>query len=240
MVGHCIQQIMEVPDMYVMCNPEYEPVRYQFLVGHFARIGIPSEKIHWVQKVWGHQLTSDQVFSVYDPFTPRFGIKINLSLQSVALSRGEISLILTFREAVRQALEAGNKEAIIFESDVMLRNDFLARLEAVLKGCSGFDWDYVSLGEGVSGRPPGHEPSYFGEQRIFPAPGQFVFRCCDSMLFRRSFLEKIWGTLVPFREPLDWEMNVQMLVHRGVPLWADPPLAEPGTARGRFVSSLPA
>jgi hypothetical protein len=240
MVDHCIQQIMEVPDMYVMCNPEYEPVRYQFLVGHFARIGIPSEKIHWVQKVWGHQLTSDQVFSVYDPFTPRFGIKINLSLQSVALSRGEISLILTFREAVRQALEAGNKEAIIFESDVMLRNDFLARLEAVLKGCSGFDWDYVSLGEGVSGRPPGHEPSYFGEQRIFPAPGQFVFRCCDSMLFRRSFLEKIWGTLVPFREPLDWEMNVQMLVHRGVPLWADPPLAEPGTARGRFVSSLPA
>jgi hypothetical protein len=110
----------------------------------------------------------------------------------------------------------------------------------VLKGCSGFDWDYVSLGEGVTGRPPGHEPSYFGEQRIFPAPGQFVFRCCDSMLFRRSFLEKIWGTLVPFREPLDWEMNVQMLVHRGVPLWADPPLAEPGTARGRFVSSLPA
>ena len=226
--------------MYVMCNPEYEPVRYQFLVGHFARIGIPSEKIHWVQKVWGHQLTSEQVFSVYDPFTPRFGMKINLSLQSVALSRGEISLILTFREAVRKILEAGHKEAIIFESDVMLRKDFLPRLEAVLKGCSGFDWDYVSLGEGVTGRPPGHEPSYFGEQRIFPAPGQFVFRCCDSMLFRRSFLEKIWGTLVPFREPLDWEMNVQMLVHRGVPLWADPPLAEPGTARGRFVSSLPA
>jgi GR25 family glycosyltransferase involved in LPS biosynthesis len=226
--------------MYVMCNPEYEPVRYQFLVGHFARIGIPSEKIHWVQKVWGHQLTSDQVFSVYDPFTPRFGMKINLSLQSVALSRGEISLILTFREAVRKILEAGHKEVIIFESDVMLRKDFLPRLEAVLKGCSGFDWDYVSLGEGVTGRPPGHEPSYFGEQRIFPAPGQFVFRCCDSMLFRRSFLEKIWGTLVPFREPLDWEMNVQMLVHRGVPLWADPPLAEPGTARGRFVSSLPA
>jgi hypothetical protein len=32
------------PHIYVMCNPEYEPVRYQFLVGHFARVGIPEEK----------------------------------------------------------------------------------------------------------------------------------------------------------------------------------------------------
>ena len=229
-----------IPHMYVMCNPEYEPVRYQFLVGHFARIGIPPEKIHWVKSVWGNQLTSQQVFSAYDPFTPRFGMKINLSLQSVALSRGEISLILTFREAVRQILEAGHKEAIVFESDIMLRKDFLARLDKVLKGCSGITWDYVSLGEAVSGRPAGHEISYFGEQRIFPAPGQFVFRCCDSMLFHRNFLEKVWGTLVPFREPLDWEMNVQMMVHGGKSFWADPPLAEPGTARNRFVSSLPA
>jgi hypothetical protein len=229
-----------IPHMYVMCNPEYEPVRYQFLVGHFARIGIPPEKIHWVKSVWGNQLTSEQVFSAYDPFTPRFGMTINLSLQSVALSRGEISLILTFREAVRQILEAGHKEVIVFESDIMLRKDFLERLDKVLKGCSGISWDYVSLGEGVSGRPPGHDASYFGEQRIFPAPGQFVFRCCDSMLFHRNFLEKVWGTLVPFREPLDWEMNVQMMVHRGKSFWTDPPLAEPGTARNRFVSSLPA
>ncbi len=226
--------------MYVMCNPEYEQVRYQFLVGHFARIGIPPEKIHWVKSVWGNQLTSEQVFSAYDPFTPRFGMTINLSLQSVALSRGEISLILTFREAVRQILEAGHKQAIVFESDIMLRKDFLERLDKVLKRCSGISWDYVSLGEGVSGRPQGHDVSYFGEQRIFPAPGQFVFRCCDSMLFHRNFLEKVWGTLVPFREPLDWEMNVQMMVHRGKSFWTDPPLAEPGTARNRFVSSLPA
>ena len=229
-----------IPHIYVMCNPEYEPVRYQFLVGHFARIGIPPEKIHWVKSVWGNQLTSQQVFSAYDPFTPRFGMKINLSLQSVALSRGEISLILTFREAVRQILEAGHKEAIVFESDIMLRKDFLARLDKVLKGCSGITWDYVSLGEAVSGRPAGHEISYFGEQRIFPAPGQFVFRCCDSMLFHRNFLEKVWGTLVPFREPLDWEMNVQMMVHGGKSFWTDPPLAEPGAARNRFVTSLPA
>ena len=229
-----------IPDMYVMCNPEYEQVRYQFLVGHFSRIGIPPEKIHWVKSVWGNQLTSEQVFSTYDPFTSRFGMKINLSLQSVGLSRGEISLILTFREAVRQILEAGHKEAIVFESDIMLRKDFLERLDTVLKGCSEITWDYVSLGEGVSGRPPGHEVSYFREQRIFPAPGHFVFRCCDSMLFHRNFLEKVWGTLVPFREPLDWEMNVQMMVHGGKSFWADPPLAEPGTARNRFVSSLPA
>jgi hypothetical protein len=169
-------------------------------------------------------------------------MKIHLSLQSVALSRGEISLILTFREAVRQILEAGHSEAIVFESDCMLRKDFLERIQSVLEGVARFPsgWDYVSLGEAVSGRPDGHDASYFGEQKVFVAPGQFVFRCCDSMLFHRKFLEKVWGTLVPFREPLDWEMNVQMLVHKGTSFWADPPLAEPGTARNRFVSSLPA
>jgi len=230
-----------LPHIYVMCNPEYEPVRYQFLVGHFARVGIPPEKIHWVKSIWGSALTSEKVFSVYDPFRPRFGIRANLSLQSVALSRGEISLILTFREAVRQILEDGHSEAIVFESDIMLRKDFVERLGLVLKDvfCRG-SWDYVSLGEGVSGRPGGHDPSYFGEQKVFDAPGQFVFRCCDSMLFSRRFLEKVWVTLVPFREPLDWEMNVQMLVHGGKSFWADPPLAEPGTARNRFPSSLPA
>jgi hypothetical protein len=229
------------PHIYVMCNPEYEPVRYQFLVGHFARVGIPEEKIHWVKSIWGSALTSEKVFSVYDPFRPRFGMKTNLSLQSVALSRGEISLILTFREAVRQILEAGHSEAIVFESDIMLRKDFLERLQTMLKEVHGRgQWDYVSIGEGVSGRPPGHDRSYFAEQKIYEAPGQFVFRCCDSMLFSRAFLEKVWQTLVPFREPLDWEMNVQMLLHKGTSLWADPPLAEPGTARNRFVSSLPA
>jgi len=176
---------------------------------------------------------------VYEPFKHRFGIKHNLSLQSPGLSRGEISLMLTFHEAMRQILEAGHERVIVFESDVTLREDFLDRLKTVLEGLLVGEWDYVSLSEGIGTRPTGHDKSYYGEQKLYPPPHQWVFRCCDSMLLRRRFLEKVWQTFIPFRECLDWEMNVQLMIHRGVALWADPPLVEPGTGRWKMQSSLP-
>ena len=60
------------------------------------------------------------------------------------------------------------------------------------------------------------------------------------MLFRGEFLGKIAQTLIPFRECLDWELNYQLAAHRGIALWADPPLAEQGTGRYRDVTLLPA
>jgi len=228
---------MNCPHVYVLCNRKHEAARYEILKKHLPARGIPLEKIHWVEGPWGSDLTSADAFGVWDPFRPRFGMNVSLSLQGVALSRGELSLMLTFRELLRQVLADGHDKVIVFESDVCLREDFLERLDVLLADPQ--PWDYISLGEGVGTRPPGCHPSYFSEQKLYKPPHQWVFRCCDSMLFRRSFLEKVWRTFIPFREPLDWEMNVQMMIHRGVPLWADPPLVEPGTARGRFVSSLP-
>ena len=228
---------MNIP-FYILCNSEKEPIRYKFLQEHLPKRGIPSESIHWVKGPWGSELTSEMVFSAWDPFSPRFELDTWITHQGVALSRGEVSLILTFREAIRQILEAGHDRAIVFESDVVLREDFMERLEVILK--DERKWDYVSLGEGVGTRPDGCNPSYFSEQKVYEAPHRAVFRCTDSMLLSRSFLEKVWNTLVPFREPMDWELNVQMIIHNGISLWADPPIVEPGSGRSRVASLLPA
>jgi hypothetical protein len=229
-----------IPHIYILCNAKHEPQRYQFLLRHLPARGIPAEKIHFVSTIWGSDVTSELMQKVCDPFVPRFGMKMNLSLQSAALSRGEISLMITFHECIRQILEARHERVIVFESDVTLREDFLPRLETVLKGCDdGREWDYVSLGEGVGTRPPDCNPSYFAPEKLYKPPHQWVFRCCDSMLLRRRFLEKVWHTFVPFRECLDWEMNVQLMIHGGVAWWADPPIVEPGTGRGKMNSSLP-
>jgi hypothetical protein len=229
-----------IPHVYILCNPKYETTRYEFLIRHLPSRGIPEDHIHFVYGLWGSDITTELMQRVYEPFKHRFGIKHNLSLQSVSLSRGEISLMLTFHEAVRQILLAGHERVIVFESDVTLREDFMNRLKTVLEGLvDGRAWDYVSLSEGIGTRPTGHDASYFGEQKLYPPPHQWVFRCCDSMLLRRTFLEKVWHTFIPFRECLDWEMNVQLMIHRGVALWADPPLVEPGTGRWKMQSSLP-
>ena len=206
------------------------------------KLKIPDEKIHYVWTKWGDEITPEEYFRIYDPFTQRFGIRPNLSQQSIGLSRGEASLMMTFYELLRQVLEGGYEEVIVFESDIWLREDFVERLKSVLEKGIGTDWDYISLGEGVGTRPPGlsgEDLSYFAPVKLLPPPHQWVFRCCDSMLLRRKFLEKVWQTFLPCRECLDWWMNVQIMIHRGVALWADPPLAEPGTGRSRVATTLP-
>ena len=230
---------MTIP-VFVMCHPEHEKGRYEWLRTHLPARGIRLETITWIHGLWGSELTAADVFAVYDPFKPRLGVGHTVCYKSSALSRGEISLLLTFRKAVEAAVASGAPEVIIFESDVILRSDFSERLEQVLKGCSEVPWDYISLGEGVGTRPPSRAgASYFAATELFKPPHQWVFRCCDSMLFRRDFLVRILKTIVPFRECLDWEMNVQHAVHGGRALWADPPLVEPASGRWREPSQLP-
>ena len=218
-----------------MCHPEHEPIRYQLLLSQLKNI---PNKIHWVRGPWGSELKSEDFFKVYDPFRTRFGSPTALTFKSAALLRGEVSLVLSFYTALCEALETYPDDAFIFfESDVVLRPDFMQRLEAIL--ADPRPWDYISLGEGVGTRPPGASPSYFAPTTLFTPPHQFVFRCTDSMLIRRSFLEKLRATLLPCRECLDWELNIQAMVHKAVSLWADPPLVEPGSGRWRSLSLLP-
>jgi hypothetical protein len=200
------------------------------------------ERVHWVRGPWGSEITTEDFFKVYEPFLCRYGFNTGLSFKSAGLLRGEVSLVLSFYMALCEALDKYPEEDkfIFFESDVVLREDFMARFEVVLNesGKTG-DWDYISLGEGVGTRPKDAEFSYFGATRLFTPHHQFVFRCTDSMLIRRSFLEKLRRTLLPFRECLDWELNFQMILHKGKSLWVDPPLVEPGSGRWRFLSLLP-
>lgn len=224
-----------------MCNPEHEPIRYELLLKHLPERGIPLDKIKWVHGPWGSEITSDTYFGVYDPYKSRFGSDTALCFKASRLLKAEVSLILSFHKAIQMALEDGVKSAIFFESDVVLRNDFVSRLKTVIEMADrdSSEWDYISLGEGVGTRPPGHAVSYFGPTQLYQPPHQFVFRCCDSMLLCRKFLEKLSQTLIPFRECLDWEMNIQMMVHRGKSVWVDPPLVEPGSGRRRTMTSLP-
>lgn len=236
---------MNLPPIFIMCHPEHEPIRYQLLLSHLPKCGIPLEAVHWVRGPWGSEISAEDFMKVYDPFNVRYGFNMAMSFKSAALLRGEVSLVLTFYVAIQEALALADAQGkppeifLFFESDVVLRPDFLERLESVLNECSTREWDYISLGEGVGTRPKGGDFSYFVPTRLYAPDHQFVFRCTDSMLFGRSFLEKLRLTLLPFRECLDWELNFQIILHRGVALWADPPLVEPGSGRWRSASLLP-
>ena len=228
-----------VKSVYLLCNAEHEPERYRRVVPHLLMNGVPKERIKLSGVTWGDTLTNETIFTVYNPFLKRGGIP-SFSFKAPRLSKGEISLNLNFFYSIRDSLKdlSGSDCILVLESDIYLRRDFTERLSHVIQDLSGQEWDYVSLGEGVGTRPPDAPTSYYGKTKLYKPPHTWVFRCTDSMLLSRRFIEKLNKTFVPFKECLDWELNFQMLLHRGVSFWADPPLAEPGTAFGRDVSTL--
>lgn len=228
----------EVDKVYVIMHPIKEKGRYDRLIPHMIAVGIPANKIKVVSPYWGDELTPDLIFKVYDPYLKR--PCATFTFKGRSLTRGEISLGLNFYFAMQAAIEDGTKVCITLESDIFLREDFVSRLRDLMDDLKNKTWDYVSLGEGVGTRPKEAPVSMYSETKAYEPPHQLVFRCTDSMLFKTDFLRKVSTTFLPFREIIDWEMNFQMLVHRGKALWADPPLAEQGTCYGRLLTSLPA
>jgi hypothetical protein len=223
-----------VDQIFLLANPRREPERISRLLPHLIERGVPKEKITISGPTWGDELTSEEIFQYYDPFC-RKGMPI-FTFKARCLSRGEISLVLNFIWGAQEAVRRGYKTVVFLESDVFLREDFVSRLDELV--AQPVNWDYVSLGEGVRTRPPNCEVSQFGPTKLYQPPHQFVYRCTDSMLFHVSYLERILYTMRPFRECLDWELNIQNMHHRGLSLWADPPLVEQGTCCGRLETTL--
>lgn len=230
------------PPVYVICHPQKEPERFQFLLRHLLDRGIPEDKIKFIGGIWGDEITSEMYLTYYKPFYKKFGVDRSLSFKGACLSKGELSLCMRFFSVISHCVKEDSDNILVFESDVILREDFVSRLKELFDKVTPEtnEWDYISLGEGVGTRPPGHTTSYFSETTLHTPPHQWVFRCTDSMLLRKKFMEKLHQTFFPVSQCLDWEMNLQMLAHKGISLWADPPLVEPGTNRNRVLTTLPA
>jgi len=199
----------------------------------------PVNKINICAPTWGTTLTDDICFKVYDPWLPRPGWP-SFTWKNRCMIKGEISLILNFYAAMKDAVENKYKQVLILESDVCLRNDFAERLTIILEKLEARTepWDYVSLSDGVGTHATEYTGNYM-EQTICEPTHQYVFRCTDSMLFRTDIFNKIINTIIPFRECMDWELNFQFLLHSGKGLWAEPHLVEQESEKNKCVSSLP-
>lgn len=223
-----------------MCNKEKESKRYQRLIPHLLMRGIPQTALKVCAPTWGDTLDNSTIFKVYDPFLVRGNLPA-FTFKAQRLTKGEISLILNFFACIQNAATdlSGDEAIIVLESDVFLRRDFVPCLNDLFADISGQEWDYISLSEGVGTRPPECDKSYYAKTKGYTPPHQWVFRCCDSMILHRRFVEKLAKTLIPFKECLDWEMNFQLMLHGGKAIWADPPLVEQGTSYCRMDTTLP-
>jgi hypothetical protein len=227
-----------VKAVYVLCHPTKEKDRHDRLIPHLLSVGVPAERIRVCAPTWGTELTVQQIFTAYNPYMQR-GVP-TFTFKGAGLSKGEISLGINFAMAVMDSVKEGDEGIVItLESDVWLRDDFVPRLSDLLLDVRQKPWDFISLGEGVGTRPKEAPPSYYAPTKGYVPPHQWVFRCTDSMMFTTEYLRRLSTTVIPFREIIDWEMNYQLMLHKGKALWADPPLAEQGTCNARLMTSLP-
>jgi hypothetical protein len=228
----------EVKWVYILCNPQHEKARFERILPHLVVRGIPKERIRVCGPTWGDTLETETIFKVYDPFLKR-GDLPPFCYKSARLSKGEVSLILNFFAAIQNATKDADLKdtdsVLVLESDTYIRRDFVPRLKETLDGATkeSETWGCVSLGEGVGTRGVPASRSYSAPTQVMKSPTPWGYRCCDSMLFRGSYLRDIVKTMLPFKEALDWELNFQNILNKGTVLWVDPPLAEQGTTHGR-------
>lgn len=226
--------------IYCIVHPTYEADRVHRLVEHLLQRvpSYPRDRIKICAPTWGSTIPLHDCFTVYDPWQIRNGWP-SFTWKNRCLIKGEISLVLNFYSAMKDAVANNHKTVLILESDVILRPDFNSRLEKVFEEANKQEWDYISLSDGIGSHAEGYTGPYM-DQTVCKPPHEFVFRCTDSMIFRTEIFSKIIGTILPFRDCLDWEMNFQFLVHKGKALWAEPHLVEQGTTKHRAISYLPA
>jgi hypothetical protein len=227
--------------VYVIGHPELEKNRLRSAVGHLKKHGCPAEKIVNVCKVWGSDLTSEDCFRVYEPYLKREYPSVNF--KNRWLLKAEISLVLNFHWAVCNAMEKNYEHILIFECDIYLREDFGKRFtELMEKAIDNKSWSYISLSDGVGTHSEGISfGNFYGEQGLRePHPNQRLcpFRCGDSNLLRRNFFEYLAKHMIPFRDCLDWELNVRLFEYNGKALWAEPHLVEQASQKRLSDSSL--
>jgi len=213
---------------YILCDPAREPERAAYLKRWLADNRISSDCYTMGLSCYGTTITAAHAMSVYDPTQPREpvpGEQKNFNRSNLKL--GEISLVLNWAAAAKDAVAKRYGAVLILESDVLFSPTFLRDLEMSLSALKDVSWDFLSLSEGPGLRPP-RDPKDTAPG-WFPVRHYYHTRTTDAMVFKGSMLEKILGTLFPFAEVLDWELNYQLTRHTSRSFWLDPPIIKQGS-----------
>jgi hypothetical protein len=209
---------------YILCNPAKEPDRARYLTNWLQENRIDPACYTLGTYCYGSDpfFQTDDVWKMYDPWSTRFGRRIGNSFGR-NMKPAELSLILNFAAAAKQAVDAKHEIVMILESDVIFFDGFFDNLKAAMQKLEGRSWDFLSLSASANLRPNRKDAP--AEELWFPPLFSYYHtRCTDSMVFRVEMLDKILRTIFPCVEPLDWELNFQLSLHKSNSLWLDPPI----------------
>ncbi|MEM1425584.1 MAG: glycosyltransferase [Cyanobacteria bacterium P01_H01_bin.130] len=152
--------------------------------------------------------------------------------QARPLRRSEISVAYKHWKCFEDMVEQGIEVALILEDDVILCEDFQAKLLEGLEKTPA-DWDAIFPGSGS------------GLHIANPVPGQVAYgrehpaaRCADTYLIRQSIAYELYQRLQRIHLPLDFELSWVFKFCQSKVYWWEPPLTAQGSQHGLYTSSV--
>jgi hypothetical protein len=219
-----------VDHVYILCDPLKEPDRANYLLNWLSEHQIDPSQYTMALDCYGDDpfFQSKDVWEFYDPWSTKYGRK-PLNFNNQNLKPTELSLIWNWAAAARKALVAGHQTVLFLESDVLFCPNFLEEFEASLAALQreqGDAWDFLSLSASAGLTPVHPHPA---KRWYSPNHPQLPTRCTDSMVMRQPLISNILSTLFPCAEPLDWELNFQLTLHKARSFWLHPPITRQGS-----------
>lgn len=146
------------------------------------------------------------------------------------LRLAEISCSMKHWLAWRDIQRNATPIAVVLEDDVILVPDFVDRLhDGLARTPAG--WDIICFGYGSHMRVPERTP----DQTVYRMrPGRM--KCTDSYFITGRAALLLVEALLPFSQPLDWEMTYWMNKFDLNVYWWDPPITLQGSQNGSYQS----
>lgn len=226
-----------IDHLYILCDPQHEPDRATYLYKWLEKMEIDPDCWTMLSKCYGKTLSSKDAHAAYNPFVDRKPVEQIRNFNSYNLKPSEISLGINWEHNACKAIRDKHKCVMMFESDVLIPDDFMKNLTEAMGLLEDRQWDFLSLSAGANLRPlrPANE-IHLGW--FPPIHSYFHTRTTDAMIFKVEMLEKIVTTFIPFAEIIDWELNYQLTLHGSRSFWLDPPIIRQGSATGDYKTTL--
>lgn len=165
---------------------------------------------------------------------PRILEMKNDFIQERQLKKSEISLEYKHLKIYEDIIKNNIDSALILEDDVILDNDFINKFNFNLSNTPK-DWDVIFIGSGCDLHIPieQQKPHTVAYKKEHPAS-----KCTDSYIIKKTAVEKILKTLIPFCFPIDFELNYQMYINNLNVYWWEPSIVKQGSQNGLYGSSI--
>lgn len=190
--GGCWSHVERV---FCVCNPDFEPDRYELLQQLFASQNIASDNVHYISSTYKHTITEE----IYNR---NINEQLVLQLRRNQIKKGELSLFLNYKEVLEYIVrnyKDGN--FLIFESDVMISKDVI-QFNDFMDEVKEKNWGLIHLGmydNRMWGDPNFQWPTGYDQRRFYQnqciedittqtdeyrLSRKYYTRCCDTFLWK--------------------------------------------------------